>query len=364
MPDQPPFAPVGGPLLQRLVRSLAFRQAHSPLIHLGLILLLIAGIALIDHSASARMTFKFFYLLPLAIAVARLGLAAGIVVAIIASGFRTGGDFILRDTAITGITLWNWSTDLMMFLLFAWMLHGLLELSRNLESRVEARTRELREANRLRRQLENELLDVAAREQRNIGQELHDSVCQRLVGTAFATKVLSERLARQDPESSGHARNIVRHIEDSIDDTRRLAKGLLLEKISPSELPEALTNLAALTAAAGVPCKFLQEGSLRLQDDLTSSHLLRIAQEAVRNAARHSRASRVEIVLSGDPDSPSLVIRDNGCGMPPKSSRGRGMGIQIMEYRTSRIGGILSIIPNTPSGTMVICRLPGKTNPT
>jgi signal transduction histidine kinase len=100
------------------------------------------------------------------------------------------------------------------------------------------------------------------------------------------------------------------------------------------------------------------EGDPAIPDATTAGQLLRIAQEALRNALRHAKPTRVEIVLGGTREAAFLINKDNGCGMPPKGSRGNGMGIRIMEQRASQIGGILSIVPAAGKGTSVICQLP------
>jgi signal transduction histidine kinase len=88
--------------------------------------------------------------------------------------------------------------------------------------------------------------------------------------------------------------------------------------------------------------------------------LYRIAQEAVTNAARHSRASVVTVRLASGEDHVRLTISDDGCGIPmsrPRSS-GDGMGLRIMEFRARMIHAKFSVERTRRGGTRISCRLP------
>jgi signal transduction histidine kinase len=341
-----------------LTEQLAGRPHHTRRFSILIVAVTIAIIGWRDHSSDALVSYKFFYLLPIVMAVAWLGFRAGCVAAIMSLAVRSIGDLIINPQRTSFISFWNWLTDLLVYLVVVWALHGLISIYREVDRRIERRTRELQETNRACRQLERELLEVASRERSTLGEEIHDDLCQQLVGTAFATKVLAEALATRDPEAANRAQAIVNHIEDSISTARRLAHGLLHERISPTELPDALAALAAGSNRDGLSCRFRLEGDPAIPDATTAGQLLRIAQEALRNALRHAKPTRVEIVLGGTREAAFLINKDNGCGMPPKGSRGNGMGIRIMEQRASQIGGILSIVPAAGKGTSVICQLP------
>jgi len=89
-----------------------------------------------------------------------------------------------------------------------------------------------------------------------------------------------------------------------------------------------------------------------------ATHLHRIAQEAVRNAARHSKARRIDISLMKQPGMITLTVADDGIGLQPPSSRKAELGLRIMAYRASLIGADFRIDSTPGSGTCVICRLP------
>ena len=84
-----------------------------------------------------------------------------------------------------------------------------------------------------------------------------------------------------------------------------------------------------------------------------ASHLYRITQEALTNAARHGRATLVEIALIAQDGAFSLRITDNGVGLAPVVPSGAGMGLKIMRYRADMIGARFDISPNQPHGAAV-----------
>jgi signal transduction histidine kinase len=92
-------------------------------------------------------------------------------------------------------------------------------------------------------------------------------------------------------------------------------------------------------------------------DNNVATHLYRIAQEAVSNAIRHGKATRIEIALTKTPERISVAISDNGIGMPPDATTSKGMGLRIMQYRAGMIGGTLAVQPDLDGGTGVICSL-------
>jgi len=228
---------------------------------------------------------------------------------------------------------------------------------------VKERTKALHEAAMTSERLKHELLDITARERNTIGRELHDELGQHLVGTALAAQVLSERLEARGDEASSDARKIVAWVEGGIAKTRQIARGLLLSRIEPEELGRELGELAAASSRAGISCRFRLEGMPEPGNASTAAQLLRIAQEATRNAVRHAQARHVDITLAGDERATCLVVEDDGRGLPPAEERGGGIGLRIMEHRAVLAGGTLSVITAPGEGTRVICRLPAASSP-
>ena len=89
-----------------------------------------------------------------------------------------------------------------------------------------------------------------------------------------------------------------------------------------------------------------------------ATHLYRIAQEAVSNAVRHSRARNVAIRLRGQAGKIELTIADNGTGLAAAARKRTGMGLHIMDYRARTIEGVLHVGPGRRGGTVVSCCIP------
>jgi signal transduction histidine kinase len=87
--------------------------------------------------------------------------------------------------------------------------------------------------------------------------------------------------------------------------------------------------------------------------EASASHLYRIAQEALTNAARHARASLVRIALAVSRKRVVLEISDNGVGIGMNRRAASGMGLKIMKYRASMIGAKCEVVANQPQGTVI-----------
>lgn len=237
------------------------------------------------------------------------------------------------------------------------------KLNQELEQRVLERTGELTEANRQlrdafrrRRHLEREVLGISEREQRRIGRELHDSLGQQLTGIAIMAKVLEQKLQRQDVAEATDAREIAQLVNQAVEETRQLSRGLHPVGLDENGLMSALEALAATTQSLfGISCVFRCETLVPVRDASTAVHLYRIAQEAVTNAIRHGEPQRVLLELDGAGDRATLAITNDGRPFPPELPRHSGMGLQVMSHRAEMIDGVLDVRPGPAGGTQVTC---------
>jgi signal transduction histidine kinase len=232
----------------------------------------------------------------------------------------------------------------------------LIDLKRGLEQRVAARTAALIEEIAAREELEREVTSVAERERLSIGNDLHDSLSQHFTATAMAAQVLARRLDQEASSLAADARRVVKLVEEGIDQTRRIAKGLLLVTVESDGLATALHDIRdSLREQSAMVCDVSISGNTAVEDVLVATHLYRIAEEAARNAARHSKASRLRIKLAGDSRAIVLEVRDNGTGYSGGGDR-RGMGLRIMAHRAAIIGAAFKITTQPANGTVVTCR--------
>lgn len=265
--------------------------------------------------------------------------------------------------------------------------------TRKIEAEVRARTEDLRVANvRLeenlheRAALEEEMNELAARERRRIGRDLHDSLGQKLTGAVFLSRSLldyfsnvgDQRSEVRDHESEAgpsnqelplatrhwppatghpqeaHARTLNETLKSAVAQVRNMARGLAPVALSDESLDEALGQLAEeMTGLYGVSCEVAECAGLPALDRKTKEQLYLIAREAVNNAARHALAGRVTIRLNGDESGWKLCVEDNGRGLTETQTASEGMGIRIMRHRASLIGAAFSIRSVAGRGTCV-----------
>jgi PAS domain S-box-containing protein len=206
-----------------------------------------------------------------------------------------------------------------------------------------------------RKRLEQEILDVSGRERRSIGRDLHDGLGQELTGVALMLRGLAGRISERCPDVVGDVNEIVGYVNQSIETARSLARGLLPVQTETGGLSSALQALAARSRDLyGLEVNFRAEVWPGFAPTETNaSHLYRIAQEALTNAARHGRATLVDIALLARESGFSLRITDNGVGLKPASPSSSGMGLKIMKYRADMIGAKFEITANQPHGTIV-----------
>ena len=208
-----------------------------------------------------------------------------------------------------------------------------------------------------RHRLELQILEISDREQARIGQDLHDGLCQHLVSLAFDANSLQGQLAAARQPEAKTARRIADYLDQAITEARQLSRGLFPVRMEKEGLPSALEELARNTRERfGIACRFDSQGPARVKNSAIATHLYRIAQEAVTNAVKHSRATKLSISLQDRPDQIELRVEDNGAGIT-LATRGKatGMGLHIMDYRARTIGGTLRISAGQRRGTKVSC---------
>jgi PAS domain S-box-containing protein len=210
-----------------------------------------------------------------------------------------------------------------------------------------------------RKSLEEAILDISAREQQRIAQDLHDGLGQHLTGIAFMSKVLEEKLSEKSLPEAAEAAKIVKMVNQAIDNTRQLARGLHPVAAEPLGLMSALRKWAnEVEELFHIRCSFQCEKALPIHDVSLATHLYRIAQEAVNNAIRHGKSRSISIRLAGKNGAGTLTIQDDGEGFTRKPTGQPGVGLSIMNYRADMVGGSLKVQPNEDRGITVTCMFP------
>lgn len=212
-----------------------------------------------------------------------------------------------------------------------------------------------------RKQLEREILEISEREQRRIGQDLHDGLCQQLTGIAFLVQALQQKLAANSQAESAQASQIRSLLKEAVNQARNLSHGLYPVDPQPDGLMVALRELASNVGTLfNISCAFRCPRPVMIEDNSVATHLYRIAQEAVQNAIRHGKASRIGIELARPSDVVRLSVADNGVGFPDDAQPRTGMGLRTMKHRADVIGGSLSIKRLSRGGSRVVCEIQGR----
>jgi PAS domain S-box-containing protein len=212
-----------------------------------------------------------------------------------------------------------------------------------------------------RKRLEREVLEISAREQRRIGQDLHDELGQKLTGIAFLSKVLQDELVKEASPQAASMQQITEFIGETLAYTRDLARMLSPVEMLADGLVDALSRLAEQTQRVfGVTCRLGARHPLIVEDNQTATHLYRIAQEAVNNAVKHARAREICIDLLEKPGEHVLRIADDGVGIDEQRLQASsGMGLRTMRYRADLIAATLTVEAGAEGGTVVECRFTG-----
>ena len=124
-------------------------------------------------------------------------------------------------------------------------------------------------------------------------------------------------------------------------------------------LAGALQGLAARTRDLfRVDCRLKCASPVQRTHEISQTHLFRIAQEAIGNAVKHGKATRIDIRLQETADKIVLGILDNGVGLPCPMDAPKGLGLRIMQYRAGVMGGALVVRKRLKGGAAVVCSIP------
>ena len=333
------------------------RPEWPPAFLIAISLAFLGAVGIVDYLTGFNLSFSVFYLLDIGFAAWLIGRGFALTVAALSIVISVVGDWAAGAHYSTVlIPIWNALIQCVVYGVVVWLLGSLREAQKELEHKVEQRTRALTREIGERERLEKEILEISEREQRRIGHDLHDGLCQHLTATAMAGQVLAQKLTSRSLTEAADAGELVRLIEDGIAMTRDMAHGIVPLEMESEGLVTALRVLAGNVGRMfKVSCVLQCDSPPPIEDVDTATHLYRIAQEAVQNALRHGKPGQIVMSLSRVRDRAQLSIEDDGAGLPEDWRSGRGLGTRIMAHRAVMIGGELSIEPSPTGGTLVTC---------
>ncbi len=195
--------------------------------------------------------------------------------------------------------------------------------------------------------LELEIIGISEREQERIGQDLHDGICQSLAALSCSAASLKGDLEEQGLAAEAKvADELAGLLREVVGETRNLARGLVPVQMDEAGLSSALDELtASVTRLLGIRCVYEIVGNPVVHDNSVAMHLYRIAQEAINNATKHGKATKILVSVIEDGRKLILQITDNGIGISKATTTndGKGMGVGLMQYRARLSGGELSM---------------------
>ena len=239
----------------------------------------------------------------------------------------------------------------------------LLKANEELEQEVLERRRAeraLRESEKELRHLSSRLLEVQEAERKRIGIELHDGIAQTLIGLKIGLERKARRMDSSKAPSGVTLESLISVVQRSIEEIRRIIMELR---------PTLLDQLGAL-ATVGWLCEEYQtlypdlriERTVDIEEGEISEPLkvviFRLVQEALSNAARHSKAERVCVTLRRADGEIQMTIEDNGEGFDVDDARfgsggGTGLGLSSMRERTLYSNGAFSMESSPGKGTVI-----------
>jgi len=208
----------------------------------------------------------------------------------------------------------------------------------------------------------------AGDERQRMAREIHDTLAQGLTG--IITQLEAAQQTTHEAERERRIDNSKRLARDSLAEARRSVQALRPQALEDSRLPDALAEeVARWTATSGVPAEVAATGDPRALYPEVEVTLLRVAQEALANVAKHAAAAHAWVTLSYMEDVVTLDVRDDGSGFAPlgessgggggtAGTAGGGFGLIAMRQRVNRLAGQLEIESEPGVGTAVSASLP------
>lgn len=217
-----------------------------------------------------------------------------------------------------------------------------------------ARNRRNREQETQRREFEAVLA-----ERGRFAREIHDSLAQGLTSISLQLECAKANLIEQPQNAQTHIEKARGLVRESLREARRTVWNLRPLALGEADLAATLQHYASnLTADGRVSCSQQIEGTPRPLPPDHEAALLRIGQEALTNAIRHSGATEVVHRLRFGNGWVTLTIIDNGHGFNVADRVGKGFGLTGMHERAAALGGSLSIDSHPGRGTEVSATLP------
>jgi PAS domain S-box-containing protein len=231
------------------------------------------------------------------------------------------------------------------------------------EEALQASLVELRASEERLRLLAQRQVAIREEERKRIGFDLHDGVCQELIGVGILIASIRERLQPDAHEAAAAVGRAVGYVNDVVEHLRVLARELRPMLLHDLGLEASLGSLAAGLRTADRPVEIRLATEIpRLAEEVELA-VYRIAQEALTNAVRHADARTIVLTVAAENGHLRLEVRDDGRGFDAAGRSFPALGLAGMQERATALGGRFTIDSTPGSGTTVALEWSSTTPP-
>jgi signal transduction histidine kinase len=200
-------------------------------------------------------------------------------------------------------------------------------------------------------------------ERERISRDLHDGIIQAIYGVALSLEDVPSLMASEPAEAEARVDRAIDSLNQAIREIRNFILGLRSELLHGADVVAGLATLAEEFAASGTADVELD---LSVDPELTSRlpmthrvQLLQMAREALSNAARHARATRIRLALRSEAGSLELSVEDDGIGFDVADEPPAGhLGLANLRQRAAALGGTMTLNSSPNEGTRFSLRIP------
>ncbi|MEU3986223.1 GAF domain-containing sensor histidine kinase [Streptomyces sp. NPDC026672] len=200
-----------------------------------------------------------------------------------------------------------------------------------------------------------------AEERSRLAHELHDAVSQKLFSLRLTAQAAAALIDRDPSRAKGELQQVTRLAAEAVDELRAAVVELRPAALDEDGLVATLrTQVQVLDRAHTARVTFASSG-FRALPAAQEEAVLRVAQEALHNALRHSGAERVDVTVDRRGGGAVLRVTDDGGGFDPRAVRraGRHLGLVSMRDRASGVGGTLTVESAPGKGATIELEVPG-----
>ncbi len=236
-------------------------------------------------------------------------------------------------------------------------------LAEDMTKELRASETKLQRTNENLRRLAGHAESIKEGERKRIAREIHDDLGQNLLALRIEVDLLASRTCEHHPRLHARARLMLEHIDTTIKSVRQI-----INDLRPHVLDLGLTaavdwQIAEFQRRTGLACELVSHDPDLHVSDRCATTLFRILQESLTNVSRHAQATAVRVALTGDADSISMTVSDNGIGLPKAGSQKPGsFGLVGIEERVRILGGKCLVASGADGGTTVHISIPAADN--